>query len=286
MGPMMNIMNGGAHSDAPIDFQEFMIRPVNFNSFAEALRAGAEVFHHLKKVLKAKGLQTAVGDEGGFAPNLASTTDALDAIAEAVKGAGYKLGKDIFLALDVASSEFYVKESKTYVFKKSDKRSFTGDQFVSYYKDLCAKYPIVSIEDGCAENDWATWKKLTDAIGGKVQLVGDDLFVTQVERLQRGIDTHTANAILVKLNQIGSLTETLDAIRVAQAAGYRAIISHRSGETEDTFIADLAVATNAGQIKTGSLSRSDRVAKYNQLVRIAFELGSGAAYAGASPFRR
>ncbi|HRG54593.1 MAG TPA: phosphopyruvate hydratase, partial [Lacunisphaera sp.] len=210
--PLMNIMNGGAHSDAPIDFQEFMIVPKNFTTFAEALRAGAEVFHSLKKVLKSKGLQTAVGDEGGFAPNLASTTDALDAIAEAVKSAGYKLGKDIFLALDVASSEFYVKESKTYVFKKSDKRSFTGDQFVSYYKDLCAKYPIVSIEDGCAENDWATWKKLTDAIGGKVQLVGDDLFVTNVEFLQKGIDTGTANSILVKVNQIGTLTETLDSI--------------------------------------------------------------------------
>ncbi len=278
--PLMNIMNGGAHSDAPIDFQEFMIVPRNFNSFSDALRAGAEVFHSLKKVLKSKGLQTAVGDEGGFAPNLASTTDALDAIAEAVKGAGYKLGKDIFLALDVASSEFYVKEKKTYVFKKSDQRSFTGDEFVAYYKDLCAKYPIVSIEDGCAENDWATWKKLTDAIGDKVQLVGDDLFVTNVEFLQKGIDTGTANSILVKVNQIGSLTETLDSIALAQRHSYTTIISHRSGETEDVTIADIAVATNAGQIKTGSASRTDRVAKYNQLLRIEEELGASAIYGG------
>jgi enolase len=278
--PLMNIMNGGAHSDAPIDFQEFMIVPRNFNSFAEALRAGAEVFHALKKVLKAKGLSTAVGDEGGFAPNLASTTDALDAIAEAVKGAGYKLGKDVFLALDVASSEFYVKEKKTYVFKKSDGRSFTGDEFVSYYKDLVAKYPIVSIEDGCAEGDWTTWKKLTDAIGDKVQLVGDDLFVTNVEFLRKGIETGTANSILVKVNQIGSLTETLDAIELAQKNKYTTIISHRSGETEDVTIADIAVATNAGQIKTGSASRTDRIAKYNQLLRIEEELGASAIYGG------
>ena len=278
--PLMNIMNGGAHSDAPSDFQEFMIVPRNFRTFSEALRAGAEVFHSLKKVLKAKGLQTAVGDEGGFAPNLASTTDALDAIAEAVKGAGYKLGKDIFLALDVASSEFYVKEKQTYVFKKSSGRSFTGDQFVAYYKDLVAKYPIVSIEDGCAENDWATWKKLTDAIGDKVQLVGDDLFVTNVEFLKKGIETGTANSILVKVNQIGSLTETLDSIALAQRNSYTTIISHRSGETEDVTIADIAVATNAGQIKTGSASRTDRVAKYNQLLRIEEELGASALYGG------
>ena len=284
--PLMNIMNGGAHSDAPIDFQEFMIVPKNFNSFSEALRAGAEVFHSLKKVLKSKGLQTAVGDEGGFAPNLASTTDALDAIAEAVKGAGYKLGKDIFLALDVAASEFYVKEKKTYVFKKSDGRSFTGDQFVSYYKELVAKYPIVSIEDGCAENDWVTWKKLTDAIGGTTQLVGDDLFVTNTEFLKKGIETGTANSILVKVNQIGSLTETFDAVEMAKEASYTAVISHRSGETEDTTIADIAVATNAGQIKTGSLCRTDRVAKYNQLLRIADELDDSAVYAGRAPFVR
>jgi enolase len=278
--PMMNIMNGGAHSDAPIDFQEFMIRPVNFDSFAEALRAGAEVFHALKKVLKAKGLQTAVGDEGGFAPNLASTTDALDAIAAAVKAAGYKLGKDIMLALDVASSEFYDKKSGKYVFKKSDGRQFTGDEFVSYYQDLVAKYPIDSIEDGCAEGDWTTWKKLTDAIGDKVQLVGDDLFVTNVEFLRKGIATGTANSILVKVNQIGSLTETLDAVELAHKNHYTAVISHRSGETEDVTIADIAVATNAGQIKTGSASRTDRVAKYNQLLRIEEELGSSAVYAG------
>lgn len=278
--PMMNIMNGGAHSDAPIDFQEFMIRPVNFDTFRDALRAGCEVFHALKKVLKAKGLQTAVGDEGGFAPNLASTTDALDAIAEAVKAAGYKLGKDIMLALDVAASEFYDAKTQKYVFKKSSGQKFSGDEFVSYYKDLCAKYPIDSIEDGCAENDWATWKKLTVALGDKIQLVGDDLFVTNTEFLKKGIATGTANSILVKVNQIGSLTETFDAIELAHKNHYTAVISHRSGETEDVTIADIAVATNAGQIKTGSASRTDRVAKYNQLLRIEEQLGSTAIYAG------
>jgi len=278
--PMMNIMNGGAHSDAPIDFQEFMIRPINFDTFSEALRAGAEVFHNLKKVLKAKGLQTAVGDEGGFAPNLASTTDALDAIAAAVKAAGYKLGTDITLALDVAASEFYDKKTGKYVFKKSSGKQFSGDEFVSYYKDLCAKYPIDSIEDGCAENDWATWKKLTNALGDKIQLVGDDLFVTNVEFLKKGIATGTANSILVKVNQIGSLTETLDAVELAHKSRYTAVLSHRSGETEDVTIADIAVATNCGQIKTGSASRTDRVAKYNQLLRIEEELGSTAIYAG------
>jgi enolase len=278
--PLMNIMNGGAHSDAPIDFQEFMIVPKNFDTFSEALRAGAEVFHALKKVLKAKGLATAVGDEGGFAPKLASTTDALDAISEAIKAAGYKLGKDIFFALDVAASEFYDKKANKYVFKKSDGRIFSGDELVSFYKDLCAKYPIVSIEDGCAENDWTTWKKLTDTIGDKVQLVGDDLFVTNVDFLRKGIETGTANSILVKVNQIGSLTETLDAVELAQKNRYSAIISHRSGETEDVTIADIAVATNAGQIKTGSASRTDRIAKYNQLLRIEEELGSTAIYGG------
>ncbi len=278
--PLMNIMNGGAHSDAPIDFQEFMIVPKNFNTFSEALRAGAEVFHALKKVLKAKGLATAVGDEGGFAPKLASTTDALDAISEAIKAAGYKLGKDIFFALDVAASEFYDKKTGKYVFKKSDGRQFTGDEFVSYYKELCAKYPIVSIEDGCDENDWATWKKLTDTLGDTTQLVGDDLFVTNVDFLRKGIETGTANSILVKVNQIGSLTETLDTIQLAQKNRYSAIISHRSGETEDVTIADIAVATNAGQIKTGSASRTDRIAKYNQLLRIEEELGSTAIYGG------
>ncbi|MDR2429637.1 MAG: phosphopyruvate hydratase [Puniceicoccales bacterium] len=278
--PMMNIMNGGAHSDAPIDFQEFMIVPVGAPTFREALRYGTEVFHALKKVLKDKGLATAVGDEGGFAPNLASTTDALDAIATAVKNAGYKFGKDIYIALDVASSEFYDAKSKSYIFKKSDKRKLSGDEFVQFHKDLCKKYPIISIEDGAAENDWATWKKLTDAIGDKVQLVGDDLFVTNTEFLRKGIATGTANSILVKVNQIGSLTETLDAVELAKEARYTAVISHRSGETEDATIADIAVATNAGQIKTGSLSRSDRVAKYNQLLRIEAQLGASAIYGG------
>jgi enolase len=278
--PMMNIMNGGAHSDAPIDFQEFMIMPIGARSFADALRMGAEVFHALKKVLKEKGLSTAVGDEGGFAPKLASATDALDVIALAVKNAGYKLGKDIALALDVAASEFYDKEKKRYVFKKSDGRALTGEQMVSFYKGLTDKYPIVSIEDGCAENDWDTWKKLTDALGDKVQLVGDDLFVTNTEFLKRGIDSGVANSILVKVNQIGSLTETLDAVEMAKEASYTAVISHRSGETEDVTIADIAVATNAGQIKTGSLCRTDRVAKYNQLLRIEEELGANAIYGG------
>ena len=278
--PMMNIMNGGAHSDAPIDFQEFMIMPVGAKSFREALRMGAETFHALKSVLKSKGLATAVGDEGGFAPKLASTEAALDAIALAVKNAGYKLGKDIFFALDVASSEFYVPSSKQYVFKKSDGRKLSGDEMVEFYKVLTKKYPIVSIEDGCAENDWETWKKLTDAIGDKVQLVGDDLFVTNTEFLSKGIKLGVANSILVKVNQIGSLTETLDAVEMAKDAAYTAVISHRSGETEDATIADIAVATNAGQIKTGSLCRSDRMAKYNQLLRIEEMLGRDAVYGG------
>jgi enolase len=278
--PMMNIMNGGAHSDAPIDFQEFMIMPIGAKSFAEGLRYGCEVFHALKKVLKDKGLSTAVGDEGGFAPKLESAEAALDVIALAVKNAGYKLGKDIALALDVAASEFYVKEKKAYVFKKSDGRSLSGAQMVDFYKKLIAKYPIISIEDGCSENDWDTWKKLTDAIGDQVQLVGDDLFVTNTEFLKKGIETGTANSILVKVNQIGSLTETLDAVEMAKEADYTAVISHRSGETEDVTIADIAVATNAGQIKTGSLCRTDRVAKYNQLLRIEEELGASAIYGG------
>jgi len=278
--PMMNIMNGGAHSDAPIDFQEFMIMPTGASSFREALRMGSEVFHALKKALKEKGLATAVGDEGGFAPKLESTEAALDVIALAVKNAGYKLGKDINLALDVAASEFYVKEKNRYVFKKSDGRSLTGDQMVQFYKELTAKYPIISIEDGCAEGDWTTWKKLTDAIGQGTQLVGDDLFVTNTAFLKKGIDTGTANSILVKVNQIGSLTETLDAVEMAKEANYTAVISHRSGETEDTTIADIAVATNAGQIKTGSLCRTDRVCKYNQLLRIEEELGKSAIYGG------
>jgi len=257
-----------------------MIMPIGARSFSDALRYGCEVFHALKKVLKDKGLTTTIGDEGGFAPKLESAEAALDAIALAVKNAGYKLGTDIALALDVAASEFYVADKKHYVFKKSDKRILTGDEMVEFYKALCAKYPIISIEDGCAENDWDTWKKLTDALGSKVQLVGDDLFVTNTAFLKKGIDTGTANSILVKVNQIGSLTETFDAVEMAKEANYTAVISHRSGETEDVTIADIAVATNAGQIKTGSLCRTDRVAKYNQLLRIEEELGESAIFGG------
>ncbi|HUJ43228.1 MAG TPA: phosphopyruvate hydratase [Opitutaceae bacterium] len=278
--PMMNIMNGGAHSDAPIDFQEFMIMPVGAGSFREGLRMGAEVFHSLKKVLKDKGLSTAVGDEGGFAPKLESTEAALDAIALAVKNAGYTPGREVKLALDVAASEFYDDTAKKYVFKKSDGRKLSGDQMVAFYKDLVAKYPIVSIEDGCSENDWETWKELTHVLGKSLQLVGDDIFVTNTEILARGIKEGVANSILVKVNQIGSLTETLDAVEMAKKASYTAVISHRSGETEDATIADIAVATNAGQIKTGSLCRTDRVCKYNQLLRIEEELGKSAIYGG------
>lgn len=278
--PMMNIMNGGAHSDAPIDIQEFMIMPKGADSFREALRMGTEIFHALKGVLKANKLSTAVGDEGGFAPKLNSNEHALEVIALAVKNAGYKLGKDVFLALDVASSEFFDKETKKYVFKKSDGSKRSGAQMVEFYRDLQKKYPIISIEDGMSENDWDGWKLLTDAIGDKTQLVGDDLFVTNTKFLKRGIDTGTANSILVKVNQIGSLTETLDAIEMAKEANYTAVISHRSGETEDNTIADIAVATNAGQIKTGSLCRTDRVCKYNQLLRIEELLGKNAVYGG------
>ena len=279
--PMANVINGGAHSDAPIDFQEFMVMPHGFATFSEGLQAITEIFHALKGVLKKKGLSTAVGDEGGFAPKLDSAEAALDAIAQAVKDAGYKLGKNIFLALDVAASEFYTG-NETYVFKKSSGRKLSGDEMVDFYAKLCAKYPIVSIEDGCAEGDWVTWKKLTDKLGSKVQLVGDDLFVTNVQFLRKGIETGTANAILVKVNQIGSLTETLDAVELAHKNAYRAVLSHRSGETEDATIADIAVATNCGQIKTGSLSRTDRTAKYNQLLRIEQLLGKHAEYAGKS----
>jgi len=278
--PMMNILNGGAHSDAPIDFQEFMIIPKGLPTFSEALRAGTEIFHALKGVLKDRGLSTAIGDEGGFAPKLKGAEDALDSIALAVKKAGYKLGDQIAIALDVASSEFYDAAKKQYVFKKSDGSRRTGAELVAYYKKLCAKYPIISIEDGCAENDWATWKLLTEALGDKVQLVGDDLFVTNVEFLRKGIEKGVANSILVKVNQIGSLTETFDAIELAKENRYTAVISHRSGETEDTTISDIAVATNAGQIKTGSLCRTDRVAKYNQLLRIEEQLGEDAVYGG------
>ncbi len=278
--PMMNIMNGGAHSDAPIDIQEFMIMPKGAKTFRDALRMGAEIFHALKGVLKSKNLSTAVGDEGGFAPNLKSNAQALEVIAAATRKAGYRLGKDVFIALDVASSEFYDARTKKYVFKKSDGSKRSATEMIDFYKDLQKKYPIISIEDGCAENDWAGWKKLTEAIGDKTQLVGDDLFVTNTKFLKKGIDSGTANSILVKVNQIGTLTETLDAIEMAKEAGYTAVISHRSGETEDTTIADIAVATNAGQIKTGSLSRTDRIAKYNQLLRIEETLGDDAVYGG------
>ena len=278
--PMMNIINGGAHSDSPIDFQEFMIMPKGAPTFREALRYGAEVFHALKDVLHDRGLSTAVGDEGGFAPSLKSADDALECIAQAVKRAGYTLGTDIFIALDVASSEFYDPSQNLYVFKKSDGRGRTAEELPAYYQELQKKYPIISIEDGCAENDWLGWEQLTKAMGHNTQLVGDDLFVTNVEFLNQGISRHVANAVLVKVNQIGSLTETLDTVELAKDNKYSAIISHRSGETEDATIADIAVATNAGQIKTGSLSRSDRMAKYNQLLRIEEELGDDAVYGG------
>jgi enolase len=277
--PMANVINGGAHSDAPIDFQEFMIMPLGLPTFSEGLRAITETFHALKGVLKKRGLSTAVGDEGGFAPKLGSVEEALETIIQAIKDAGYKEGKDIYLTLDPAASEFYVGNGK-YTFKKSTGKTVTGDDLVSFYARLVAKYPIVSIEDGCGESDWTTWKKLTDKLGDKIQLVGDDLFVTNVKFLKKGIDSGTANSILVKVNQIGSLTETLDCIELAKTHAYTSVISHRSGETEDATIADIAVATNAGQIKTGSLSRSDRLAKYNQLLRIEQILGKNAVYAG------
>ena len=283
--PMANVINGGAHSDAPIDFQEFMIQPHGFSSFSEGLRAITEIFHALKSVLKKKGLSTAVGDEGGFAPKLESAEAAIEVILQAVKDAGYKAGKQINLALDVAASEFYTG-NETYVFKKSSGQKLTGDELVDFYAKLVAQYPIVSIEDGCAEGDWVTWKKLTDKLGRKIQLVGDDLFVTNVKFLQKGIDTGTANSILVKVNQIGSLTETLDAVSLAQTNKYTVVLSHRSGETEDSTIADIAVATNCGQIKTGSLSRTDRTAKYNQLLRIEQLLGKNAVYAGTTALHK
>ena len=278
--PMANIINGGAHSDAPIDFQEFMIVPRGLPTFREALRCGAEIFAVLKKILHDRKLGTAVGDEGGFAPRLESTEAALGVIAEAVEKAGYSLGKQVFFALDVASSEFFDGKTKEYVFKKSDQRRFKASELVDFYADLQKKYPIISIEDGTAEEDWDGWKILTQKMGAKTQLVGDDLFVTNVEFLKKGIQERVANSILVKVNQIGSLSETLAAIELARSAKYTAVISHRSGETEDSTIADLAVATNAGQIKTGSFSRSDRLAKYNRLLKIEEELGSKAVYGG------
>ena len=280
--PMMNILNGGAHADNNVDFQEFMVMPVGATSFSEALRCGAEIFHNLKGVLKSRGYSTSVGDEGGFAPNLKSNEEAVETILEAIEKAGYKAGDNVMLALDPASSEF-CKDGK-YIFKKSDNRELSSAEMAAYWTDWCAKYPIISIEDGMAENDWDGWKNLTGKVGDKVQLVGDDLFVTNVKFLQKGIDENAANSILIKVNQIGTLTETLDAIELARTNNMTAVISHRSGETEDSFIADLAVATNAGQIKTGSLCRSDRIAKYNQLLRIEEDLGESAVYPGRKAF--
>jgi len=279
--PMMNILNGGAHADNKIDFQEFMVMPVKADSFSHGLRMGVEVFHHLKSVLKSAGYSTNVGDEGGFAPNIQSNEEAIEIVLRAIEKAGYRPGEDIFIAMDAATSEFYDEKTGLYTFKKSDGRVFTGDQMVDYWADWSKRYPIVSIEDGCAEDDWSSWKKLTDAVGSKVQLVGDDIFVTNVDRLQRGINEGIANSILIKVNQIGTLTETLNAIQLATRHSYSNVISHRSGETEDSTIADLAVAMNSGQIKTGSASRSERMAKYNQLLRIEEELGENAIYAGS-----
>ncbi len=276
--PMMNVLNGGAHSDAPVDVQEFMICPKGAPSFSEALRMGTEVFHALKSVLKKQGLSTAVGDEGGFAPNLASNVAALDAIMKAFELAGYKAGKDIFICLDPASSEFFDVKKQKYIFKKSDKSEKTPEQMVEFWANWVKNYPIISIEDGMAESDWAGWKLLTEKLGGQIQLVGDDLFVTNTKFLRKGIETGTANSILIKVNQIGTLTETLDAIEMAKRNHYTAVVSHRSGETEDATIADIAVATNAGQIKTGSASRTDRICKYNQLLRIEEMLGADAEY--------
>jgi enolase len=284
--PMMNILNGGAHADSSVDFQEFMVMPVGAASFSEALRAGAEIFHTLRGILKKKGHATGVGDEGGFAPSLASNREAVDLVLEAIAQAGYKAGDDVMLALDVASSELWNESSTAYEFKKSGEKTRTPDEMVALYEDWVRQYPIISIEDGVAEGDWAGWKALTAALGDRVQLVGDDLFVTNTRILQRGITEGVANSILIKLNQIGTVSETLDAIRMAAGAGYTSIISHRSGETEDTTIADLAVATGAGQIKTGSASRSDRVAKYNQLLRIEEELGKRGRYAGRAALKQ
>jgi enolase 1/2/3 len=290
--PMMNILNGGAHADSNVDFQEFMVMPLGFASFSDGLRAGVEIFHALRSILKGRGLSTGVGDEGGFAPNLKSNRDAVEVVLEAVAKAGLKAGDNIFVALDVASSEFWKSDPSTsvgaghYEFHKSGEPSRDSQGMVDLYVDWCRQYPIISIEDGCAEQDWHGWKLLTKALGDRVQLVGDDVFVTNPEILKKGIAEGVGNALLVKLNQIGTVTETLDAIAMASAAGYRSVISHRSGETEDSTIADLAVGTSAGQIKTGSASRSDRIAKYNQLLRIEEELGSAAKYAGRSAIKQ
>jgi len=282
--PMMNIINGGSHADNNVDFQEFMIMPVGFKTFSDSLRCGVEVFHSLKKVLSSKGYNTAVGDEGGFAPNLKSNEEAIQVILEAIEAAGYKAGSQVQIAMDVASSEFYNKETKKYVLAGEGGKSFTAQELVGFYKELVNKYPIVSIEDGLDENDWDGWKYMTKELGQKVQLVGDDLLVTNTKRLAKAIDQGIANSILVKVNQIGTLTETFEAVEMAKRAGYTAVLSHRSGETEDSTIADIAVATNCGQIKTGSLSRTDRIAKYNQLLRIEDELGTTAVFSGAKTF--
>ena len=282
--PMLNILNGGAHADNGIDFQEFMVMPFGASSFTEALRMGAEIFHHLKAVLKKKGLSTNVGDEGGFAPNLKSNEEAIQCVMEAIGVAGYTAGKDIFIAMDAASSEFYDSGKKRYVFKKSTGAEMTSDEFAGFWAEWASKYPIISIEDGMAEDDWDGWKKLSELCGKKIQLVGDDLFVTNVKRLKEGIDKGIANSILIKVNQIGTLTETIAAVNMAHKNGYTSVMSHRSGETEDNTIADLAVALSCGQIKTGSASRSDRVDKYNQLLRIEEALGSNAAF-GSKGFR-
>jgi len=278
--PMMNILNGGAHADNSIDFQEFMVMPVGAASFGESLRMGTEVFHHLKSVLKKKGMSTNVGDEGGFAPNIASNEEAIETVLQAIEAAGYKPGVDIYIAMDAASTEFYNEETGLYTFKKSSGKQLNSSEMVAYWTEWVNKYPIISIEDGLAEDDWDGWAALTKAIGDKVQLVGDDLFVTNVKRLKRGIEAGTGNSILVKVNQIGSLSETIEAVQTAQVASYTSVMSHRSGETEDTTIADLAVALRTGQIKTGSASRSDRIAKYNQLLRIEEELGDSAQFLG------
>jgi len=284
--PMMNIINGGAHADNSVDLQEFMIAPYGADSFSDAFRMGVEVFHSLKTVLKKRSYSTSVGDEGGFAPNLKSNEEAIEVILEAIVKAGYKPGKQVALALDCAASEFYDKSKKKYVFKKSDKSERTSEEMGDFWANWAKQYPIISIEDGCAEDDWGGWKYLTDAIGDKIQLVGDDLFVTNTVRLSRGIKEGIANSILIKVNQIGTLTETLDAMAMAAGAGYTSMVSHRSGETEDAFIADLAVATGAGQIKTGSASRTDRMAKYNQLLRIEENLGASAKFAGRAAFKQ
>ena len=278
--PMMNILNGGAHADNKIDFQEFMVMPVRAESFSHGLRMGVEIFHHLKTVLKDAGYSTNVGDEGGFAPNIQSNEEAIEIVLKSIEKAGYRPGDDVFIAMDAATSEFYDEKTGLYTFKKSSGKQMNGDEMVNYWAEWCKKYPIISIEDGCAEDDWSSWKKLTTAVGSKVQLVGDDLFVTNVNRLQQGIDQGIANSILIKVNQIGTLTETLNAIQLATRNQYTNVMSHRSGETEDSTIADLAVAMNSGQIKTGSASRSDRMAKYNQLLRIEEELGDNAIYGG------